>query len=106
MDYLAIARKAKTEFRKAQGANPQAPEHGDTTEGRFIAVLIDSPIIGPVWFAFDDDFKSGDDIPVFFASELAHFAKMSGKELRKEYERKLALRGGWVRDRVEGPIRH
>ena len=106
MDYLAIARKAKTEFRKAQAEKAQALECSDITEGRIIAVLIDSPIVGPVWFALDDDFKSGDDIPVFFTSELPHLFKMSGEELQKEYERKLALRGGWIRDRIKGPTRH
>jgi len=73
----------------------------DPTEGSIIAVLIDSPIVGPVWFALHDGFQSGDDIPVFFASELRHLVKMSGGELRKEYERKLALCGGWIRDRIE-----
>src|SRR5262244_890920 len=45
-------------------------EATDPTEGQIIAVLIDSPIVGPVWFALDDGFQSGDDIPVFYAHEL------------------------------------
>jgi hypothetical protein len=85
---------------------PLAPPTTNPTEGRIVAVLIDSPIVGPVWFALDDDFKSGDDIPVFYASELPHLQKMSEAELRKRYEQKLALGGGWIRDRVEEPTKH
>ena len=78
----------------------------DPTEGRIIAVLIDSPIVGPVWFALDDGWKSGDDIPVFYASEIPHLQKMSGEELRKRYEQKLALGGGWISDRIAEPTKH
>jgi hypothetical protein len=107
MDYLAIAKKAKTEFRKTQ-ADKQAAElpTSDITDGGIIAVLIDSPIVGPLWFALDDDFQSGDDIPVFFAGELPYLKKMTAQELRQRYTEKLALGGGWVRDRIEGPTRH
>jgi hypothetical protein len=76
------------------------------TEGRIIAVLIDSPVVGPVWFAFDDGFKSGDDIPVFFASELPVLRKMSEAELRRRYEEKRGLGGGWIRDRRGEPWKH
>jgi len=75
-------------------------------KAKLIAVLIDSPIVGLVWFALDDGFQSGDEIPVFYASELPHLAKMSGEELQKEYERKLALGGGWIRNKIEGPVKH
>ena len=78
----------------------------DLTDGQIIAVLIDSSILGPVWFALGDDFKSGDDIPVFFANELPYLQKMTGKELGRRYEEKLALGGGWVRNRIEGPTKH
>jgi RNA polymerase-binding transcription factor DksA len=70
-------------------------------DGEIIAVLIDSAIVGPVWFAFDDGLKSGDDVPVFFASELPHLRNMSEVELRRRYEEKRALGGGWIRDRIE-----
>jgi hypothetical protein len=78
----------------------------DATEGSIIAVLIDSPIVGPVWFAFADDWESGEDIPVFYASEIAHLQKMSPEELRKRYEQKLALGGGWIRERIEERTKH
>jgi len=78
----------------------------DPTEGPMIAVLIDSPIVGPVWFALDDGWKSGDDIPVFYASEIPHLQQMGAAELRKWYEQKLALGSGWIRDRVEEPTKH
>lgn len=76
------------------------------SEESITAVLIDSPIVGPVWFTFDDEWKSGDDIPVFFASELPFLRKMTGAELRRRYEEKLAFGGGWIRDRIEGPTKH
>jgi len=82
------------------------PPKPDIDEGPITVVLIDSPVIGPVWFALDDDFKSGDDIPVFFVSELPYLQKMTGTELRRRYEEKLALGGGWIRDRIKGPTRH
>jgi len=75
-------------------------------DDRIIAVLIDSPVVGPVWFAFDDGFKSGDDIPVFFVSELPFLQKMGETELRRRYEQKQALGGGWIRDRLGEPTKH
>ena len=71
----------------------------DATEGEIIAVLIDSPIVGPVWFALNDDFKSGDEIPVFFMSEVPYLDKMEPAELCLRYQQKLALGGGWIRER-------
>jgi hypothetical protein len=89
-------------------ANEIAPaqEPTDPADGPIVAVLIDSPIVGPVWFALDDGWKSGDDVPVFYASEIPLLQKMSGEELRKRYEQKLAMKGGWIRERIEEPTRH
>ena len=76
-------------------------------DDRTIAVLIDSTILGaPVWFALSDNFKSGDDIPVFFMSELPDLDKMGPAELRRRYEQKLALTGGWIRDRIGEATKH
>jgi hypothetical protein len=66
-----------------------------------VAVLIDSPIVGPIWFAFNDGFKSGDDIPVFYASELPFLREMSGEELRRRYTEKRIFAGAWIRKRRE-----
>jgi hypothetical protein len=89
MSYLHTVRKTKEELKQKQAAP-------DATEGDVIAVLIDSPIVGLVWFAFNDGFKSGDDIPMFFASELRLLQKMSETELRKRYEQKQVVGGGWI----------
>ena len=79
----------------------------DVIDGAVRAVLIDSTVIGaPVWFAFDDAFTSGDDMPVFFASELQFLRQMPEAELRRRYEDKRALGGGWIRDRIEEPTKH
>jgi hypothetical protein len=67
-------------------------------KGQLLGVLIDSPIVGPVWFALDDGWSSGDQIPVFYTSELPHLQKMSPEELRRRYEQKVALAGGWIRE--------
>jgi hypothetical protein len=85
---------------------PTKPTKPDIEEGPITAVLIDSPVVGPLWFAFDDGFKSGDDIPVFFASELPVLRKMSEAELRRRYEEKRGLGGGWIRDRRGEPWKH
>ncbi len=85
---------------------PDESQKIDPTEGEIIAVLIDSPIVGPVWFALFDDFKSGDDIPVFFMSEVPYLDKMEPAELRRRYEQKIALGGGWIRGRTDEPVRH
>jgi hypothetical protein len=66
----------------------------DLLAGRILAVIIDSPIVGPVWFALDDDWRSGDEIPVFYASELPHLQKMSPEDLQQRYEQKIALAAG------------
>src|SRR5262249_2802102 len=110
MSYLDLLKKAKprgglTEERSRQLTTDEAIEV-EIAEGSIMAVLIHSPIVGPVWFAFADDFKSGDDIPVFFASELPFLRAMNANELRRRYADKKALRGGWIRDRIEGPIKH
>ena len=94
MSYLDTVRKTKEELKQKQATV-------DIIEAPIVAVLIDSPIVGPVWFAINDDFKSGDNIPVFFASELSFLQKMSETELRKRYEQKLTLRNGWIRSRTE-----
>lgn len=78
----------------------------DAIDGDVVAVLIDSPIVGPVWFAFADDFKSGDDVPVFFASELPFLRRMGVEELRRRYTQKRIFGGGWVRDRIDEPTKH
>src|SRR5215467_11326319 len=100
MDYLAIANKAKTEFRKAQADKAPDQPTADITEGRIIAVEICSNILGAhIWFAFDDDFVPSDGQMVFYASELPHLVKMSPEDLRRRYEEKRALDGGWIRTR-------
>lgn len=67
------------------------------------AVLIGSDF-GPLWFAFNDRFQSGDDIPVFFASELPFLREMTSAELHRRYEEKRALGGGWIRARIKSML--
>ena len=93
---------------RIDGQKPGAVESimPDVDDGPIRAVLIDSPIVGPVWFAFEVNFKSGDAIPVFFASELPFLRKMSAEELCRRYAEKHSLDGGWIRDRTDDPTKH
>ena len=106
MGYLDTIRKVKEELAQRQESVPVGAL--DTViEGQITAVLIDSAVIGgPVWFAFSDSFTSGDDIPVFFANELPFLRKMGATELRRRYEQKRALRGGWIRSQNPEPTKH
>ena len=105
MGYLDTIRKVKEELAQRQESVPVGAL--DTViEGQITAVLIDSPIVGPVWFAFADDFVAGDDVPVFFASELPFLRKMDHAELRRRYAEKRVLGGGWIRNRIGEPTKH
>ena len=75
-------------------------------EGGIIAVLIDAAIVGPVWFAFNDNFHSGDNIPVFFASEIPFLQKMTEAELRRRYDEKRIFAGGWIRNGIDERTKH
>jgi hypothetical protein len=94
---------AVTAVRKTDTSAPTVDLAIDDT---VIAVLIDSAILSAaVWFAFSDDFQSGDDLPVFFASEMPFLRQMTEAELKRRYAEKRALGGGWIRDRIE-PTEH
>src|SRR5215470_12680013 len=72
------------------------PKDADITEGQIIAVLIDSPIVGPVWFALDDGFQSEDEIPVFYAHELPFLKGKTPEQLREIHKVKLAFGPGSI----------
>ena len=99
MDYLAIAKKAKTEFRKAQAAKPQIsqPTASDISEGPIVAVKIASTVLGAdIWLAFKDDFKpdDGEPLAVFYADEIPILAHKTPAQLRKIHKVKLAFGPG------------
>jgi len=91
--YLNTVRKIKEELRGRTELESDFRTSTDFTEGPIIAVLIDSPIVGPVWFSEADAFQSGDNIPVFFMRELPYLQKMKPTELRKRYEEKRIFGG-------------
>lgn len=95
-----VATVATTQDAKLAQASRGAILDGDVT-----AILLDSDL-GPLWFAFDDHWKSGDDIPLFFASELPFLRRMTPDELRRRYAEKAALGGGWIRDKIDEPTKH
>ncbi len=76
------------------------PTKPDITEGRTIALLIDSPIVGPVWFALRDGWRPdpGDSTPVFYASELPALREKTLEQLRTIFNVKTVFGGGKVLD--------
>src|SRR5262245_37187843 len=74
-----------------------APEavKADLTEGRIIAVLITSEVLGAdIWFALDASFDPGDGLAVFYADELEFLKSKDAQTLRKIHETKLAFGPG------------
>ncbi len=74
-------------------AKPEIAEARDPSEGDILAVLIDSPIVGPVWFAFSDDFKPGEGLAVFYGHELEFLKTKTPEQLRKIHALKLGAVG-------------
>jgi hypothetical protein len=69
----------------------------DITEGRIVAVLIESSVLGAeIWFALNDDWRPdpGDQTPVFYAHELEFLKTKDPGTLRKIYATKLAFGPG------------
>lgn len=67
----------------------------DPTEGRILAVLIASAVLGAnIWFALDDSFNPDDGLAVFYAHELEFLRNKDPETLRKIYETKLAFGPG------------
>jgi len=105
---FALARKYLQSAHKDDELDRQEFAHVTTRNGAdilidnsVIAVLFDWPMAGPFWLAVRDDFKSGDEYPVFFASELPFLLQMTPEELRRRYAEKKALDGDWIRNRIE-----
>jgi len=79
-----------------QKPNKEASPTTDITDGRIVAMLIDSTVLGePIWFAFRDDWRpgDGDSIPVFCASELPALRDKTPEQLRKIYALKVGPKG-------------
>jgi hypothetical protein len=93
MDYLNIAKKVKADFRKDHKGQAEAPT--PIEEGRIVAVLIASEVLGiDVWFSLDDSFNPGDGRAVFYADELEFLKNKDVQTLRKIHETKLAFGPG------------
>ena len=96
MDYLEIARKAKTNFQKDRQA--QAETTRPIGEGRIIAVEICSNVLeAQIWLALDDSFNPGDGQAVFYADELPFLATEDAETLKDIQKYKLAFPGAKVR---------
>jgi len=76
---------------------PQQPR-ADATEGRVIAYLIASEVLGcDVWFALDDYFEADDGLAVFYADELPFLATKDTETLREIHETKLKFPGSRIK---------
>jgi hypothetical protein len=70
----------------------------DATEGRIIAYLIASEVLGcDIWFALDDSFNPDDGLAVFYADEIPFLATKDAATLREIYKVKMAFPGSRVR---------
>jgi len=66
----------------------------DATEGRVIAYLIASEVLGcDVWFALDDSFEADDGLAVFYADELPFLVTKDAETLKEIHKVKLAFPG-------------
>jgi len=69
----------------------------DATEGRVIAYLIASEVLGcDIWFVLDDSFNPDDGLAVFYADEIPFLATKDAETLREIHKVKLAFGGGRV----------
>ena len=95
MSYLDIAKRAQAKLKQAEKDTPIPEQTADPTEGRIIAVLIASEVLGAdIWFALDGSFKSDDGLAVFYADELEFLKSKDAQTLRKIHETKLAFGPG------------
>jgi hypothetical protein len=95
MSYLELAKKIQAGLKPTlNDAEPEVVK-ADPTEGRIIAVLIASDVLGAdIWFALDDSFNPGDGIAVFYVDELEFLKSKDAQTLRKIRETKLAFGPG------------
>jgi hypothetical protein len=88
MSYLNLLKKPNTE-------PPEAEPGVDPTEGRVIAYLIASEVLGSdIWLALDDDFDPKDGLAVFYAHELPFLREKTPDQLREIHKVKLAFGPG------------
>jgi hypothetical protein len=74
------------------GGNP------DVSDGRIIAYLIASEVLGcDIWLALYDSFKADDELAIFYADELPFLATKDAETLKEIHKYKLAFPGARVR---------
>lgn len=70
----------------------------DPAEGRVIAYLIASEVLGAdIWFVLDDFFQADDGLAVFYPDELKFLATKDAETLKEIHKYKLAFPGSKVR---------
>ena len=96
---LATLRDHKDEIRSLLLAPSRPPASvSRIDEGRLIAVLIESTVLGAeVWLAFDDGFDPGDGLVVFYPDEIPFLKHKDAQTLREIHKAKLVFGGGRIR---------
>ena len=61
-------------------------------KAKLIAVLIDSPIVGLVWFALDDGFQCEDEDPSFLCPRTAASERQDARTVAGNPQSKIGLR--------------
>ena len=91
MSYLQLAKRIQAGLKPATTAESIT----DPTEGRVIAYLIASEVLGcDIWFALDDSFSPNDGQAVYYADELPFLATKDAEQLREIHKVKLAFGPG------------
>src|SRR5215468_7125749 len=84
-------------IKRALSMSGEMPEQHrvDVTEGRVIAYLIASEVLGcDIWLALDDDFDPRDRLAVFYAHEIPLLAEKTPQQLREIHKIKLGFGPG------------
>jgi hypothetical protein len=83
---------------KNSGNSGKDNQRIDATEGRVIAYLIASEVLGcDIWLALDDSFNPDDGLAVFYGDELPFLATKDAETLKEIHKYKLASPGSRVR---------
>jgi hypothetical protein len=81
--------------KRALSMSSEGGGDADVSEGRVIAYLIASEVLGcDIWFALNDSFNPDDGLAVFYADEIPFLKSKDAETLKEIHKVKLANGGG------------
>jgi hypothetical protein len=84
--------------KRALSMSSEGGGDADVSDGRIIAYLIASEVLGcDIWFALDGSFNADDGLAVFYSDELPFLATKDVQTLKEIHKVKLAFPGSRVR---------